>query len=86
MKYIEHMEYLQTVKKIALEEAIELLSLIKLGVDLGILDEVTDMQVQKLYLYIKPANMQKYLGEQLGKIDREIKRAEVIKQILEDKR
>ena len=42
--------------------------------------------VQKLYLYIKPANMQKYLGEQLGKIDREIKRAEVIKQILEDKR
>lgn len=73
-------------KKISLEEAIELLSLIKLGVDLGILDEVTDMQVQKLYLYIKPANMQKYLGEQLGKIDREIKRAEVIKQILEDKR
>ena len=73
-------------KKISIEEAIELLSLIKLGVDLGILDEVTDMQVQKLYLYIKPANMQKYLGEQLGKIDREIKRAEVIKQILEDKR
>ena len=73
-------------KKISLEEAIELLSLIKLGVDLGILDEVTDMQVQKLYLYIKPANMQKYLGEQLGKIDREIKRAEVIKQILEDKK
>lgn len=73
-------------KKISIEEAIELLSLIKLGVDLGILDEVTDMQVQKLYLYIKPANMQKYLGEQLGKIDREIKRAEVIKQILEDKK
>ena len=73
-------------KKISLEEAIELLSNIKLGVDLGILDEVTDMQVQKLYLYIKPANMQKYLGEQLGKIDREIKRAEVIKQILEDKK
>ena len=39
----------------------------------------------KLYLYIKPANLQKYLGEQYEAIERDIKRAEVIKQIITEK-
>ena len=62
-----------------------MLSNIKLGVDLGILREVTDLQVQSLYLYTKPANMQKRLGETLGKIEQEVKRAEIIKQIFKEK-
>ena len=72
-------------RKISYEESINLLSDIKLGVDLGILDNLTDMQVQKLYLYTKPANLQKYLGEKFDKIDIDIKRAEVIKQIINEK-
>lgn len=76
---------LTNCKKITEEETLELLSNIKLGVDLGILKEVTDLQVQSLYLYTKPANMQKRLGETLGKIEQEVKRAEIIKQILKEK-
>lgn len=76
---------LTNCKKIAEEETLELLSNIKLGVDLGILREVTDLQVQNLYLYTKPANMQKRLGETLGKIEQDVKRAEIIKQILKEK-
>lgn len=72
-------------KKITEEETLELLSNIKLGVDLGILREVTDLQVQSLYLYTKPANMQKKLGETLGKIEQDVKRAEIIKQIFKEK-
>lgn len=72
-------------RKISYDESINLLANIKLGVDLGILDNITDLQVQKLYLYIKPANLQKYLGEKFERIDRDIKRAEVIKQIIENK-
>ena len=72
-------------KKISYDESINLLANIKLGVDLGILDNLTDMQVQKLYLYTKPANLQKYLGEKYERIDRDIKRAEVIKQIINEK-
>lgn len=72
-------------KKITEEETIELLSNIKLGVDLGILREVTDLQIQSLYLYTKPANMQKRLGETLGKIEQDVKRAEIIKQIFKEK-
>lgn len=72
-------------RKISYEEAVNLLSNIKLGVDLGILDNLTDIQVQKLYLYIKPANLQKYLGEKFERIDQDIKRTEVIKQIINEK-
>ena len=53
---------LTNCRKISYEEAKELLSNIKLGVDLGILDNLDDLKVQKLYLYTKPANLQKYLG------------------------
>jgi len=72
-------------RKISYDESINLLSNIKLGVDLGILDNITDMQVQKLYLYTKPANLQKYLGEKIERMDIDIKRAEVIKQIINEK-
>ena len=76
---------LSNCRKISSKETRELLSNIKLGVDLGILDKLTDLQVQKLYLYTKPANLQKYLGEQYDSYERDIKRAEVIKQILNER-
>ena len=76
---------LSNCKKISSEETRTLLSNIKLGTDLGILKELTDLQVQKLYLYTKPANLQKYLGEQYEAIERDMKRAEVISQIMSEK-
>ena len=76
---------LNNCRKISGEEARELLSIVKLGTDLGIIDEMTDLKVLKLYLYTKPANLQKYLGEQYELIERDIKRAEVIKQIISEK-
>ena len=76
---------LTNCRKLSYGEAKELLSNIKLGTDLGLIKELTDSKVQKLYLYIKPANLQKYFGEQYEALDREIKRAEVIKQIISEK-
>ena len=76
---------LSNCKKISSEETRILLSDIKLGVDLGILKELTDSKVQKMYLYSKPANLQKYLGQQYETIERDIKRAEVIKQIINER-
>lgn len=75
---------LRNCKKISSEETRSLLSNIKLGTDLGILKELTDLKVQKLYLYTKPANLQKYVGEQYEAIERDIKRAEVISQIMNE--
>ena len=76
---------LTNYRKITLEETEKLLSNVKIGTDLGILPELTDSKIQKMYLYSKPANMQKYLGEQYEAFERDIKRAEVIKNIIKEK-
>ena len=76
---------LTNCRKITLEETEKLLSNVKIGTDLGILPELTDSKIQKMYLYTKPANMQKYLGEQCEALERDIKRAEVIKNIIKEK-
>ncbi|MEI3394401.1 MAG: ATP--guanido phosphotransferase [Clostridia bacterium] len=76
---------LTNCRKITLEETEKLLSNVKIGTDLGILPELTDSKIQKIYLYSKPANMQKYLGEQYEAFERDIKRAEVIKNIIKEK-
>lgn len=73
---------LANCKKISSEEARQLLSSVKLGTDMGIIKELNDLKVKKLELYTKPANLQKYLGEQIDEYTRDIKRAEVIKQII----
>ena len=75
---------LSNCKKITSREVDTLLSDIKLGTDIGILPELTDLKVMKLYLYTKSANLQKNCGEQLDKMQRDIKRAEVIKQIIKE--
>ena len=76
---------LSNCRKISLEEAQKLISNVKMGTDLGILPELNDSKVQQLILYTKPANMQKYLGEQYEALERDIKRADVIKKIINEK-
>lgn len=71
-------------KKISGEECSKLLSEIRLGTDMGIIKELTDLKVNKIETYTKPASLQKYLGKTLDAIDRDIKRAEVIKQIINE--
>lgn len=73
---------LSNCRKISSKECKELLSDIKLGIDLGILKEVSDLQVNKLELYTRPANLQKMLGEKLDIKQRDQKRAEMIQTIL----
>lgn len=71
-------------KKISSNETIDLLSDVKLGTDLGIIKELNDLTVKKLELYTKPANLQKYVGKQIDSYERDIRRAEVIKQIIKE--
>jgi protein arginine kinase len=73
---------LSNCRKIGLNETLELLSDVKLGVDLGILKEISDAKVQKLYILTKPANLQKYFGNTYETVERDSKRAELIKKTL----
>lgn len=68
--------------KLSSDETKKLLSYVKLGTDLGIIKELNDSKVSKLYLYNQPANLQKYVGRPLDGYEREIKRPEVIKEII----
>ena len=76
---------LNNCKKISLDEAQNLISNVKLGTDLGILKELSDSKIQKLILFTKPASMQKFLGEQYETLERDIKRADIIQQIIGEK-
>ena len=70
--------------KISAEECRKLLSDVKLGTDLGIIKELDDSKIKKLEIYTKSGNLQKYLGKTLDGYEREIRRAEVIKQIIKE--
>lgn len=74
---------LSNCRKISTEEARNLLSDVKLGTDLGIIKEITDSKILEMYLYSKPANLQKKIGQNLDAFDRDVKRAEIIKEIIE---
>ncbi len=71
-------------KKISSEECRNLMSIVKLGTDLGIIKELNDSKVSKINLYTQVGNLQKYLGKNLDAHERDIKRAEVIKQIINE--
>ena len=75
---------LSNAKKLTSEECNNLLSDVKLGTDLGIIKEVNDLKVKKMQAFTKPANLQKYVGQTLEAYERDIKRAEVIKNIIKE--
>ena len=70
--------------KLSSEEARKLLSDVKLGTDLGIIKELNDLKVNKLLLYTKPGNLQKYFCKTLSLEERDIKRAEIVKKIIKE--
>ena len=76
---------LQNCRKLSLDEAKKYLSIIKLGKDIGILQELTDTKIKKMIINSNPATLEKYLGNKYDKIDLDIKRAETLKQIMMEK-
>lgn len=71
-------------RKITIDEMVKLMSDVRLGVDMGIIKEITDLKVNKLDILSRSANLQKYFSENLDVFDRNIKRAELIKKIVNE--
>lgn len=71
-------------RKITTEEMVKLMSDVRLGVDMGIIKEISDLKVNKLDILSRSANLQKYFGESLDVFDRNIKRAELVKKIIKE--
>ncbi len=75
---------LKYCRKISSSECEKILADVKLGTDFGILNELNDAKIKKMQLYTKPANLQKFIGKKQDAYERDISRANVIKQIIDE--
>ncbi|MDP3142377.1 MAG: protein arginine kinase [Candidatus Omnitrophota bacterium] len=67
---------------ISSEETIELLSMIRLGVDLGVIKDIDRSLINELFIITQPAHLQKIDGKKLSAPERDAKRAKLIRQKL----
>lgn len=73
---------LKHARVLSSEEAMNLLSAVRLGVAMGILDMLPMRLVNEIMLLIQPAHLQKLLGEELGASDRDGRRADLVRERL----
>jgi protein arginine kinase len=67
------------------EEALKRLSDIRLGINLGLIDDLSEVDVNELILNIQPGSLQKYAGKILKPDDRDSIRAEYVRKKIEEK-
>ncbi len=69
---------LKSAKLISSEEALNLLSVIRLGADLGVIKGLDRRMLNDLFIQIQPAHLQKKEGKRLSAEERDVVRAEFI--------
>ena len=67
---------------ISSKETMNLLSLMRLGVDLNLFPEVSRALVDELFIVTQPAHLQKQFSEKLGAEERDLLRADMLRQRL----
>jgi protein arginine kinase len=70
---------LKSAHIISSQETIELLSMVRLGIDLGIIKDIDRGTVNELFILIQPAHLQKIEGRKLSSQERDLKRAELLR-------
>jgi protein arginine kinase len=70
---------LRETRTISSEETMELLSLVRLGVNLGLIPNVPINRVNDLFLLTQPAHLQKLEGRPLKPQDRDVARANLLR-------
>ncbi len=64
---------------ISSKETIELLSMLRLGCELGMIGDLNRSVLNELFILIQPAHLQKLENKKLSPEDRDVKRAEIIR-------
>jgi len=67
---------------ISSQETVELLSMVRLGVDLDIIKNVDRNAINQLFIMIQPAHLQKIEGKKLSASERDVRRASLLRQKL----
>jgi len=73
---------LKSARIISSQETIELLSMVRLGCDIGIIKDIDRRRVNELFIITQPAHLQKIENKKLSSQDRDVKRAEIIRERL----
>jgi len=74
---------LKSARIISSQETIELLSMVRLGCDLGMVKDINRAILNELFIIIRPAHLQKIENKKLSSEERDVKRAELIRNKLE---
>ncbi len=73
---------LKACRTISSEETLQLLSRVRMGVNMGLIQDVPLEVLNKLIVYTQPAHLQKLHGQQLDSAQRNIHRARYLRQML----
>jgi protein arginine kinase len=77
---------LRTAQTISSEETMHLLSSVRMGVNLGLINDLEIPTVNKLFIHTQPAHLQKLTGMELDASDRNIERASYLRRNLAGER
>lgn len=67
---------------ISSQETVELLSMVRLGIDVGLINDADRKSINELFIMIQPAHLQKIEGKKLTAAERDAKRASLIRERL----
>jgi len=81
-KVFRSLGLLRSARILSSEEATNLIASLRLGIALGIVNEISLAQVTRLLILIRPANLQAMLGETLTAAERDERRATFVRETL----
>lgn len=64
---------------ISSQETVDLLSMVRLGIDVGVIKDIEKQTINELFIMIQPAHLQKLEGKKLNTLERDVKRASLIR-------
>ncbi|MDG2774674.1 ATP--guanido phosphotransferase, partial [Vibrio parahaemolyticus] len=70
---------LQNARMISSNEAMEQISIVKLGLDLKLIEDEKYKDLIKLMIDIKPGNIQNRSNKAMNRIERDIMRADIVR-------
>lgn len=73
---------LRHARLLGAEESMKLLSVVRLGIGLGLIDEASTADVHTLMLAVQPAHLQRAAGREMTQDERRIERARVVRATL----
>ncbi|HXY32575.1 MAG TPA: protein arginine kinase [Planctomycetaceae bacterium] len=77
---------LKSAQSISSEETMHLLSSVRMGINLGLIDDLQIPTVNELFIYTQPAHLQKLRHEHLKSAERNVARASYLRQRLNGQR